>query len=76
MSTTSAQILPDDYAWDVLIDPLSVVEIQHLGWLRLKIQAACWQDEHDEPIDFAAAKRLAFTKWLATTGRLNEEGRS
>lgn len=62
--------VPD--AWFALEFALSVHEIQQLGFLRLKMAAVVWQADHDEPVDFAYARQLAFMRWMFVTGRLSD----
>ena len=59
-------------AWLSLAYPLSVRDPERLGWLRSKMDAVIHLQDTNQPVDFAFAKRLAFTRWLIQSGRLSE----
>lgn len=76
MSTTSAAIVTDESAWFSLEYSLTVQDLTRLGWLRSRMDAVVLLGERGlADGDHAFARRLAFVKHLATTGRMNEEAR-
>ena len=72
MSPSDSSMLADP--WAEITYPLSVTELQRLSWLKLKITAVIHLDtvEHEQPVSFRHAKRLAFQRWRFMTGRLTE----
>lgn len=59
-------------AWLSLEYALSIQDMKRLSWLQSKMAAVVHLADHNEPIDFAYARRLAFTKYLVQSGRLSE----
>ncbi len=60
-------------AWLSLQYALSVQDLRRLGWLKSRMDAVVMLGENGlADGDHAFARRLAFAKFLADTGRLSE----